>query len=323
MMVATGGIAVFSFVPLASVVHYFYQDRGLLPTLQSVLFTFEVGKSWLFTYIVATFLFIYLVWVDYRRKPLYAWFGIFITFMLIVALGWSSHASSLDQWKGLMAHTAHFTAVTVWVGVLLMVSWFSRTYSNWLLFLQWFRPVAIVSFGVTVLTGLVLMSLVVDFNEYPNTWSISYGQTLLFKHILIIPLMAYAFINSFLIQKRLVKDSSYNPKPWAQAESIVILLIFSITAALGQQSPPHDLAVTIKSEGATKLFSLIYRGSIVPELSVQFAINSISLSFFGLSLVCLVSILLSFVKRASVAVTYLMILLFVLTGYLGLVLSLQ
>lgn len=189
LMSATGGIALFSFIPVLSLILHLYHDLGFLTTFQSVLYTFEVGKVWILTFILANLLFIYIVWIDYRKRTIYALIGLAFTFLLILALGWSSHASSLDQSKGFLIHSAHFTAVSVWVGVLIVVSWFSTNQSNWLSFLRWFRPLAMIGFAATILTGLILMSFVVEFKEYPTSWSISYGQALLLKHLLILPLM--------------------------------------------------------------------------------------------------------------------------------------
>ena len=122
-------------------------------------------------------------------------------FILIQAFGWSSHASSYDQVKGFYNHSAHFTAVSVWAGILFVVSWFSKNHSNWLNFLKWFTPVAIVCFISTIMTGFILMTFAVEFKDYPNSWMLPYGQALLIKHLLIIPLMIYAMINSILIKR--------------------------------------------------------------------------------------------------------------------------
>ena len=42
--------AIFSFFPVLQLILYLSPDIGFAQTLQSVLFTFEVGKSWIFTY---------------------------------------------------------------------------------------------------------------------------------------------------------------------------------------------------------------------------------------------------------------------------------
>src|SRR3954451_19054587 len=130
LMMATGGIALFSFFPVLQLILYLSPNIGFAQTLQAVLFTFEVGKAWIFTFILSSLLFIFVIWFDYRKKALYAYIGIALTFILILALGWASHASSYDRVWGFSSHTAHFTAVSVWVGILFVASWFSKDHSN-------------------------------------------------------------------------------------------------------------------------------------------------------------------------------------------------
>ena len=189
LMTAIGGIAIFSFFPVLQLILYLSPNIGFAQTWQSVLFTFEIGKAWIFTFILANLLFIFVIWFDYQKKALYAYIGIAFTFILILALGWASHASSYDRGWGFFSHTAHFTAVSVWVGILFIVSWFSKNHSNWSSFLKWYTPVAMVCFMSTIITGLILMSFMVEFENYPDSWMLPYGQTLLFKHLLIIPLI--------------------------------------------------------------------------------------------------------------------------------------
>jgi len=224
---ATIGIAVFSFAPVLVLIIYLYENMGLSETLQTVLLTFEVGKAWIFTFLVVNVLFIFIVWFDDRNKPIYSYIGIIFVVILIMGIGWASHASSIDHVKGFLTHTSHFIAVSIWVGILLVVSWFSKDHSNWLNFLKWFSPVAIICFSITIVSGLILMTFVVEFNEYANAWMLPYGQLLLLKHLTIIPLLVYAGINSVLIRKKLLKDHDFNPIPWTRVESILILVVFS------------------------------------------------------------------------------------------------
>ena len=232
LMIAASGIAIFSFIPVLQLIFYIYHGMGFLQAFQSVLFTFEVGKAWILTFILSSLLFIFIVWFDYTIKRLYSWIGLILSIMLILAFAWSSHASTLDPTIGFLTDAAHFGAVSIWVGIVFIVSWFSKDHKNWQLFLKWFTPVAIACFSLTVATGLVLMTLIIDFKEYSDAWMIPYGQSLLIKHLLIIPLLGYVFINSILVRKRLKKDLTFDPRPWTKVESIIILLIFSATSAL-------------------------------------------------------------------------------------------
>ncbi|MFF2754543.1 copper resistance D family protein [Psychrobacillus sp. NPDC058041] len=286
-----------------------------------VLFTFEVGKAWIFTFIVATILFIFLLSFKDQTNRKFLIVGLILTFLLILGLGWASHATSIEHLKGFITHTTHFTAVTVWIGILLMVSWFSKGTSNWLNFLKWFTPVAAVCFGITIISGLVLMTFVVDFASYTDTWMLPYGQLLLIKHLLIIPLLVYATINSIFIKKKLQTDLSFNPKPWTRVESLVVLLIFSVTAALGHQSPPSES--TFKNEGPSKLFSYFYQGQNLQAFHVELTLNATGLSLLILSILFIWLTIYAFLKKAPAFTTFLLSILFVFSGYLALIWSIK
>lgn len=317
MLLSSIGIAILSFFPVLQLILYLAPNLGLVPTLQSVLLTFEVGKAWIFTFIVAIILFIFLSLFDYRTKALNSFIGIVLTLILILALGWSNHASSYHQLLGFISDTTHFTAVAVWVGILFIVSWFSTDHTNWLKFLKWFSPVAITCFIMTILTGFMLMSIVVE--DYLNSWVIPYGQSLLIKHLLIIPLVIFAVINGVLIEKKVEADSNFNPLPWVKSESLLILLIFSATAALGQQSPPKE--TLISNESVSKLFTLINQGQIQPNMMVQLASTPSSILLIVLALIFLALMLYSFYKKMPAIMSFLMGLLFVFCTFLSLLLS--
>ncbi|MFS0671495.1 CopD family protein [Peribacillus frigoritolerans] len=323
LMLATAGIGIFSFIPVLQVILYLYQDIGFEQTLKSVLFTFEVGKAWIFTYLLSNLLFIYIVWFDYRKSPLYASIGIVITSILILALGWSGHASSIEQWKGFLVHTIHFLAVTIWVGILFVVSWASKGHLNWMKFLRWFTPVALICFFMTVISGIFLMTVVIDYKDYAKSWILPYGQALLIKHLLIIPLLAYVFINSILIRKKIKNSDNFNPRPWTKAESLIVFLIFSATAVLGQQEPPHDIETTIGSSGPSILFDLLYQGNITRDLVIVFGFEFNSVMLLMLALSCLGLTILSYIKRASILLGFTMSVLSVVAFYLSLMVSIQ
>ena len=310
---------IFSFLPVLKIVLYLYEDLGLAYTLKSVLTNFDVGKTWISTGLISLILFIYLIPIKLEQKPLFSLTGLAFTLILIANLGWSSHAASLSKFAGLLTHTAHFLAITTWVGILLVVSWFSRNHANWLNFLKWFSPVAVLCLLTTAITGISLMTFHMELTQYVNVTAISYGQTLLIKHLAIIPLLVFAFVNSFLIRKRLQNDPSYNPLPWAKLESVIVLVIFSITGALGQVSPPHELSRMILAEGTSKLFSFFHPGEITFPL--HFSPGIVSISLFVIALLFLALILFTFIKKAPKALSLLMSLLFILTGYIAFMLS--
>lgn len=319
VMMAIGGIGIFSFIPVLQLLLYLYEGFGFYQSLQSVLFTFEVGKAWIFTFILSSLFFIFVVWFDYRKKAFYAYIGIVFTLILILAVGWSSHASSYDPVMGFFNHSAHFTAVSVWVGILIVVSWFSNNHDNWLNFLKWYSPVALVCVLSTIVTGLWLMSVSVEVKDYPDSWLLPYGQALLMKHILLIPIVVYAVINSVLIKSKVSKDGHFNPRPWTKAESIILLLVFTATATLGQQAPPHETIVT--SESVASLFTLLYQGQFQPGMTVRLVGNATSLFFLVMAVLFLALIVISFIKKTPAIVSFFMGVLLVVSVYLGLVFS--
>jgi putative copper export protein len=315
------GIAIFSFLPVLKIVLYLYEDLGFGYTLRTVLTNFDVGKTWISTGIISFILFIYMIPIKLEKKPLFSVTGLAFTLILITLLGSSSHAASLSKFTGTLTHTAHFLAITTWVGILMVVSWFSRNHDNWLNFLKWFSPIALLCLVTTTITGISLMTFHMELTDYVNVTAISYGQTLLIKHLAIIPLLFFALINSILIRKRIKKDPSYNPLPWARLESIIVLLVFSITGALGQVSPPHELSTMIKGEGASKLFILFHPGVI--HFPFHFSPGILSISLFVMALLFLALIILTFIKKAPKALSLLMSLLFILSGYIAFMLSIK
>lgn len=321
LLFAALGIALFSFLPVLKIVTYLYEDLGLAYTLKSVLTNFEVGKSWVSTGMISLILFIYLIPIKLEQKPMFSLTGLTFTLILIATLGWSSHAASLSKVAGFLTHSGHFLAITVWVGILMVVSWFSQNHENWLRFLKWFSPVALLCLVITALTGISLMTFHMELTDYVNVTAITYGQTLLIKHLAIIPLLVFAFINSFFIRKKLQKDPSYNPIPWAKLESVIVLIVFSITGALGQVSPPHELSRMIFAEGASKLFTYFHPGAI--EFPIVFSPGIVSVSLFVISLLFLAFVMVTFIKKAPKILALLMSLLFILSGYLGFMLSIS
>ncbi len=321
LLIASGGIAFLSFIPVWQIIAYIYDGIDLGSIVQSVLFTFEAGKSWILTYFIATFLFLFLVWFDYDKKPALAWVGIGMTFVLIIAMGWSSHASSYDQVVGFLSHTVHVTVVSIWAGILLVVSWFSKNHANWDKFLSWFTPVAVICVLITIVSGIVLMNFAIEFKDYVNSWMLPYGQSLLLKHLLIIPLIIYAFINSLLMRNKVKSRPDWDPRPWAKAESIIILLIFTATAALGQQSPPHEVIIT--ENIVSDMFLLFYQGTFQTNLTVHWAPGGPSIAFFLLAIVFASLMVIAYFRKLPPISTFLMGMMVVLCGYFGLIWSLQ
>lgn len=322
LQLAILGVIFFSLAPIIRLVLFLYEDIGLALTIQNVVSGFEVGKAWTVTILVSFFFYLYVSLVPVLKKKIFAGIGLLFTLVLLLALGWSSHAASLTEGSGFVFHSLHFLAVIIWVGLLLIVGWFSKNQENWIRFLNWFTPVAITCFVIIVGSGIFIMTLVIDLNEYRNAWTVPYGQALLVKHLTIVPVLFFAFINGFWIKRKMQKQNGINPLPYFRAESLFLLFTFAATAVLGQQEPPHSIEITLKSIGPSPIFDFFYAGNIDPAGSLAFNSNFISASFFGLTIVLIGLLLYSFYKKTPVSVPFFMGLLTILALYMGFMTSL-
>lgn len=250
------GIILFSLMPVVNLIFMLYKDTGFSLRVQDVFLSFKVGKAWIITFIISVFFYLFVSIFPVLKNKGYSMISIVFLIFLIFTIGWASHPASLTAWTGFVYHSIHYTAVSVWVGILILVSWFSKNHENWLAFLKWFTPTAIICLGLTILSGFMIMTIIVEAKDYANAWMLNYGQALLIKHVIVLPILIFAFINGFWIKKHLQQGSSFNPRTWTKAESILLLLIFTVTAFLGQQEPPNEIEMMVKDSGISPCFIL-------------------------------------------------------------------
>ncbi len=318
LQLAILGIVLFSAMPVVQVVMYFYDGHSLLQIFSNVVNNFEVGRSWSFILLLSIFYYFFISVFPVQHKRIYTIIALAFLFSLILAVGWASHSASLSKWVGFTSHIIHFSAVSVWVGILFVVSWFSKDTKNWVLFLKWYSPTAIGCFTLTLISGLLMMSLVVELTDYANSWLIDYGQALLIKHLFIIPLLIFAFMNGWLIKRLLKNNRHFNPKPWVKGESLLLLFIFSATAFLGQSAPPHDIPSTLQTNGVSNVIQYFYSGDIENISQVQLSLSGLGLIFMLLASVFLVLLIFSFTKKTPAILSFLISFFFVLSVYFSL-----
>lgn len=316
------GIIVFSFLPVLNIVYLFQEGIGFWVTMKSVLTQFEIGKAWLLTLGVSLFLFFLIRLNDISEKKNLTYLALAYTLVLVISLGWASHAATQSLWKGLFIHSTHFLAICIWTGILVTVGWFARSTGNWKAFLSWFTPTAFTCVVVAITSGIFLMLVVVDFKDYVTSWILSYGQSLLIKHLLIVAVLSFAIINGILVRTRLKNNPDFNPIPWLRTESIIVFLVFSATAALGQQIPPHDVSEQLRlGAEPSLLFSMFYNGVIEPGNSLSVAFDTLNGVLLILSFLFIGLTLLSFVKKAPPLFSLTMSVMFVITSYISLMLG--
>ncbi|TLS37010.1 copper resistance D family protein [Pseudalkalibacillus caeni] len=317
LLIVTVLAGLLSFGPFVNVVVWLNQDMriGLWETVYSVLSSFEVGTSLSLTLLFIVLLYLLVLLNDVTRQQFFARMALFFSILIIFAGGWASHAASLSQFPGFLSDSVHFFFVALWAGPILILGWFRNNHENWKPFLKWFTPFSIGSLSLITASGLVMMKFIVP--DYTNSWVLTYGQALLIKHLLLVPLVVFAFINGFLIKRHLSQGT--NPGKWLKAESIFILAIFTVTAFLSQRTPPHSF-----TRGLTEpspLFLSLYSGAFSPDITIHPALNSLSYTLFALSVVFIGLTIFSSMKKTPVIISILFGFIVVLTGYLGIMAS--
>ncbi|WP_053374831.1 copper resistance D family protein [Paenibacillus sp. FJAT-27812] len=313
-------IPILSYVPIHKLALVFAKDFDMTYSsiLKSILLDINTGKAWVWTTIGSIGLAFLLGLKAFRGDKHMPKVALFVTFLLIVWLGYASHASSLYGFRGLVTHSAHFLAVSVWIGILFVTSWFAKDNANWDAFLRWFSPVAIICVLVTLLAGIVLMSFTTP--EYLNAWMLPYGQMLLIKHLLIVPLLLFAYTNGFVYKKLAKNNANFNPKRWLKAESIIALLVLAATGVLGQQTPPHKVKETLQTVSPSPLFTSIYKGSFSPDIAVKFTLHFESVLMLAAALIMAGGLIWMY-RTNKLIPAFLMGILTAVFGYFGLMFS--
>ena len=167
-------IPVLAFLPVLNSILYIAPRLGLLESFKIVLTTYTVGTAWDFTLLGSVVLVLLIAFARPTEKLIFAILGALLTILLILSVAWSSHAGAIDPITGIVSDFLHLTAVSIWVGVVLIIAWCSTDQNNWVAFLSWFSVVAFSCLAVTALSGLFLMDIMVE--DYIDSWVVSYGQ---------------------------------------------------------------------------------------------------------------------------------------------------
>lgn len=281
--------------PLWRVVSYFQQEMDLSfrEALRASLFEVRIGQYFLMVYFSALMGFI-IVFI--KRIPLIKrWLLLGVTIPLFLGISGTSHAAAKHGLLGLVLQTGHFSLMALWVGVVFVIGSCARDSNHWLSFLRWFSPFAQLTFLGVIVTGFFLMRQSVPLSEYRNAWNVPYGQALLWKHLLLIPLLGYAFINGTLVKRRLQKEPTFDPRRGLRFESLILGCIFFATATLSNLEPPDvqtlgavtpirwsNIVLLLTGGGSIGLLLLTYQKRLPFLLGSLFCLLGVSLLYIGL-----------------------------------------
>lgn len=312
LLISGVALPVFAFIPVLDIVLFMAPRLGFFESLKLVLTTYTVGTSWTFTLIGSVMLILLIVMARPTEKGKSAFLGGVLTFALMLTIAWSSHAGSMDPILGITSDFIHLAAVSIWVGILLIVGWCALNHENWLPFLSWFSVVAISCLVATALSGVFLMDILVD--DYTDSWMVSYGQGLLIKHLFLLPVIFYALVNGFIVKYKLTRDPAFNPLPWIRVEGLILFVVFTVTAFFTQQSPAHGPYLT--NDAVSPLFRLFHNDIIDTSSTIGFVVNGSTVSFFFIAILFMGLTVLSFFKKVSIYISFLFSCFFVMSVYL-------
>ncbi|MEH7511632.1 CopD family protein [Gottfriedia acidiceleris] len=310
------GIVFFSLFPALRIITFFLDDVQLNTAIYSVFIKTAIGNAWIYSSMFAIMLVIN-IYSDGKK-----FFNFFWLFMMILSIGYAGHITSMNFWMGFIFQSSHFLMVSIWSGILFNVTWLAKDTNNYGKFLKWFTPLAIICVLIIFISGVVLMLEVVNLKDYTNAWLLPYGQMLVLKHISIIPVLFFAFFNGVLMKKS-VEDSSNGIRSWLKAEYITITLVFFFTAIMGTKSPPHNISVTLQNEGPSKWIELIMGIDITLPIRIAFTFTVEGIMLISMSIIFLVLLVISFIKKTKIILPISFSLCFVITMYLGLMYSIS
>ncbi|RSL30701.1 hypothetical protein D7Z54_24705 [Salibacterium salarium] len=247
--------------------------------------------------------------------------GFILILGMINTQGVVSHSANMGSYPGAASHILHWLAVSCWSGVLLIVSWFSVDDKGWKAFIDWFTPVAMACIFLVSFSGLYMMFFVTE--SLVDSWMLAYGQALLIKHLLFFLVLFYAFINGFIVRWKIKHNSDFSPRRWWKAESLIILMVFIVTAFLSEQEPPHDIAQTLSRGEVSILFQELVSVSIGPGKALLFRPDWLSILFLAVGMIFLSLILYAFKQQLSPLRSVMLGVLALISLYLGVMNSVE
>ncbi|ACS99809.1 copper resistance D family protein [Paenibacillus sp. JDR-2] len=272
IQLAAIGIPIFSFASIVRtsvILMDFAPQMSFAEVLLIVLNDYSFGRAWIMSFILGSALFMVISFNGLKHKSS-KWVAAGIWICMVLVHGYASHPAALSKTWGLLAQTIHVGAVSVWLGILILVAWFRKGSWNWRAFTRWYTPLSIACMTLIVIAGFVMMSIIIEVG-YINSWGINYGEALLLKHLLFIPLILLAFMNGFLTKIYANGQNERSLQSWLKAEGLVALFILITTAFMGIQEPPHE--TESEEPVPSPLFKLLHNERT--DLSLQWHWNMV------------------------------------------------
>lgn len=251
----------------------FLESGSLVARMSETLSETRFGRLWLARIGLLLFLmmaFRIVPWLEPLQKRGVTIVGVIAALLLPIPLSLNAHASALGNGRipAIVFDYVHLLTASFWFGGLIllagMVLWSPRALSDQRMALARavprFSAMALVCWGLLVITGLYAWWLQVG--SWDALRYTAYGQSLLFKLILVGCALLFGMANLFVITRKLASaDPDANPR-WVGrlgyaviAEVLLAVLILLAVGRMTSQQPGRDVIAAERS-GQTIHFDL-------------------------------------------------------------------
>lgn len=310
VLLAIASIPVLSAAPAIQLIGLLMNNVNFTSAVWTSFTEFQVGQSFAFSIFLSFFWFVAAA-VNSSRYILAFWF-----LLSILNIGFGSHAASLEFIPGLLSHTLHFLSLTLWAGVLILVTWWAHALTNWRSFVKWFTPFAFTMVTILLISGFAVWLLFSKPADYAASWVLPYGQMLLLKHLSILPLLAAAFLNGF---GNKAKEPS---RKLLKLETYMLGLVLLFTAVMSKLAPPHNVNNTFWTEGTAPLLEIIIGEQFLP-ITPQLALSLNGILLLSIGALALGLLIMSFYRKIPIWLSFIFGIGFVVSVYLGLMMNLS
>lgn len=308
ILLAIAALPFLSAAPVIQLTVLLMKSGGFGTALWTALTEFQLGQSFALVILLAFF------WLGAAAINSSKYIQAFWLLLVILNVGFGSHAATLEFIPGLLSHTLHVLSLTLWAGILIVITWFSPTLNNWRSFQKWFTPFAIGMVAIVAVSGFVVWMMFSQPADYAASWVLPYGQMLLLKHLSILPLLAAAFLNGF-------GNKSKEPsRKGLQLESFMLGLVFLFTAVMSKLAPPHSINNTFLTEGAAPFVEAL-TGKILLPIQPQFIPSVDGILLLVVGIIFLGLMMMSFFRRIPLWLSGIFGAGFVICVYLGITLN--
>lgn len=310
ILLAIAVIPVLSAAPAIQLLGLLMGNTGFGSALWIAISEFQLGQSFAFSLLLAFF------WFGATALNSSKYIQAFWFLLAILNMGFGSHAAALDFLPGLLSHTIHFLSLTLWAGVLIVVTWWAPALTNWKSFLKWFTPFAFGMMAIILLSGFAVWLLFSKPADYAASWVLPYGQMLLLKHLSILPLLAAAFLNGF---GNKTKEPS---RTGLKLETFLLGLVFLFTAVMSKLAPPHNVNNTFLTEGAAPFIGTLIGEQFLP-ITPQFPLSVDGILLLVIGTLAMGLMVLSFFKKGPLWLSFTFGIGFVASAYLGMMMNMN